>query len=83
LKEQVSYSTIDLEFYQTITQELQAADEKTAKDKFSEALASGWQGVVAIGVALTYIWPLLLIAAAAALLWIRFRNIRREGTKLV
>jgi uncharacterized protein DUF4349 len=79
LREQVSYSTINLEFYQTITQELQAADEKTLKDKFSEALSSGWQGVVAIAIALTYIWPLLLIGAVV--LWfIRFKNIRRSST---
>jgi hypothetical protein len=67
LKEQVSYSTINLEFYQTITQNIQAADEKPAKARFGEALASGWQGVVAISVAIAYIWPLLLIGTGVFL----------------
>jgi molybdopterin converting factor small subunit len=67
LRAQVSYSTINLEFYQTVAQPLQAGDEVTTKDKFTEALSSGWQGIVTITIALTYIWPLLIIAAATVI----------------
>lgn len=63
LRGQVSYSTINLEFYQTVAQQLQAGDEVTTQDKFAEALSSGWNGIVSITIALTYIWPLLIIAA--------------------
>jgi hypothetical protein len=77
LREQVSYSTIELEFYQTVTQEVRAAAEETVRDKFAEALDTGWEGVVAIGIALTYIWPLLL-AGVAALLIYRTRKSRAK-----
>lgn len=62
LKEQISYSTINLEFYQTITQEVAAADTITWKDKFRDAMATGWEGMITIVIALVYIWPILLIA---------------------
>jgi hypothetical protein len=77
LKEQVSYSTINLEFYQTITQNLHAGSEQTIRDKFSEALAIGWQGIVTISIALAYIWP-LLVAGGGVLLFIRLKNIRKS-----
>jgi type IV secretory pathway VirB6-like protein len=62
LRGQVSLSTINLEFYQTVEQQLQAGDEVKTKDKFTEALSSGWHGIISIAIALTYIWPLLIIA---------------------
>ena len=62
LRGQVSYSTINLEFYQTVEKQLQAGDEVKTKDKFAEALSSGWHGVISIAIAFTYIWPLLIIA---------------------
>jgi hypothetical protein len=80
LKEQVSYSTINLEFYQTITQEVRASAEPRTKDKFTDALTAGWQGVVTIGIALTYIWPLILMGAGV-LVFIRWRN-RRIAVKI-
>jgi hypothetical protein len=64
LRAQVNYSTINLEFYQTVEQQLQAGDDVTTKDKFADALFSGWQGIITITLALTYIWPLLIVAAA-------------------
>jgi hypothetical protein len=73
LRGQVSYSTIHLEFYQTVEQQLQAGDEIKTIDKFTAALSSGWQGLITLAIAIAYIWPLLIIAAAA-LLYIRFKR---------
>lgn len=75
LKEQVSYSTINLEFYQTITQDLHASAEPAAAEKFRHALSSGWGGVVAITLALAYIWPLIIIGAGV-LLFVRLRKLK-------
>jgi hypothetical protein len=59
LKSQVSYSTINLEYFQYITDKVAASDEHTTVGEFSKALATGWQGVVGVLIALTYLWPLL------------------------
>jgi hypothetical protein len=80
LKEQVSYSTINLEFYQTITQEVRTKVEPGVKDKFKDGLTTGWQGIVTIGIALAHIWPLILMGAGV-LVFIRWRN-RRIGVKI-
>jgi hypothetical protein len=69
LKEQVSYSTINLEFYQTITQEVIAGDQITKKERFTEALAAGWSGVVNVSLVFVYIWPLLFVGLIAVLLY--------------
>jgi hypothetical protein len=82
LKEQVSYSTINLEFYQTISQDLHASNETSAKDQFSHALKTGWTGVVAIAVALTYIWPLIIVMVVIFVI-LRHRTFRKMGTKPV
>ncbi|SKC85919.1 DUF4349 domain-containing protein [Ohtaekwangia koreensis] len=62
LKEQVSYSTINLEFYQTVSEEISAADTIGMKDNFLDALKTGWQGLLTVILGITYIWPILLIA---------------------
>jgi len=67
LKEQVSYSTINLEFYQTITQELTVTQEVTRKEEFTTALSTGWNGVVSVGIALTYLWPIFFIGILVGL----------------
>jgi DNA repair exonuclease SbcCD ATPase subunit len=76
LREQVSYSTINLEFYQTVAQEVHATNENPIGDQFKQGLLTGWHGVVAIGIILTYIWPLLIITAVLALYlaWKKKRN---------
>ena len=80
LKDQVSYSTINLQFYQTIAQELRAEDEIAFKDNFTDAMSTGWKGVIGLALALTYIWP-LIAAGACTLLFIRVRNARRVSPK--
>jgi DNA repair exonuclease SbcCD ATPase subunit len=67
LKDQVSYSTIQLEFYQTITQEITSADTPTLGDEFANALAAGWSGVIKVLIIFAYLWPLLLIGSSFGL----------------
>jgi hypothetical protein len=81
LREQVSYSTINLEFYQTITQELKAYEEPRTADEFKGALKAGLDGIIAVGLLLTYIWPLILIGLGV-LGYIRFKNIKRKAEKV-
>lgn len=71
LKEQISYSTINLEFYQTISQEVAAADTITWKDKLTDAMKTGWEGLITLVIALVYIWPILIVAAAI-IIYIKF-----------
>ncbi len=63
LKDQVSYSSINLEFYQTITQELKA--EVTGGDKFIEGLNTGLSGILNLVIVLAYLWPVIVVAIAA------------------
>jgi hypothetical protein len=65
LKDQVSYSTINLEFYQTITQELTA--EVPWGSKLKDALGTGWEGVLAVVIGVAYLWPLIVLVTAAVL----------------
>jgi DNA repair exonuclease SbcCD ATPase subunit len=76
LKDQVSYSSIHLEFYQTITQELQA--EATWVDKILEGLNTGWSGILTILVAIAYLWPLIIFGIAAIFL---VKYLRKRKTK--
>jgi hypothetical protein len=61
LKDQVSYSTINLEFYQTIAQDVIASDTETRSDQFAKALLAGWDGIVNVLILFTYVWPLIVI----------------------
>lgn len=72
LHDQVRYSTINLEFYQTVNQEVsQITSGPSFGQRFSNALASGLSGALEIVIGLTYLWPLLIIASIAFLLWRR------------
>jgi hypothetical protein len=81
LREQVSYSTINIEFYQTITQQVQASGDDGVRRRFSDALATGLDGVVTLGIALAYLWPLLLTGAAGWVVF-HFRSVRRRQAKM-
>jgi hypothetical protein len=73
LKDQVRYSTINLEFYQTIVQELKANNEPTMLEKIKDGLQTGWQGIVSLLIALAYVWPLLVISVMV-LYYLKFRK---------
>jgi hypothetical protein len=77
----VSYSTINIEFYQTITQQVQASSDDGVRRRFTDALATGWDGLVTLGVALAYLWPLLLTGIAGWIVF-HFRSVRRRQAKI-
>lgn len=60
LKDQVRYSSINLEFYQTITERV-AQHKELMSDKFFAALTAGLDGLLNIVIGIVFIWPLLLI----------------------
>ena len=64
LKDQVGYSTINLEFYQTITQVV-AETEENYLQKITDAFSLGWVAIKNVAVGLVYIWPLFLLGALA------------------
>jgi flagellin-like hook-associated protein FlgL len=78
LKDQVAYSTINLEFYQTITQELKA--EPTWAEKFVEGLKTGLTGILNIVIVLAYLWPLMIVGAVVA---VAVRYIKRKKVRAV
>jgi hypothetical protein len=62
LHDQVRYSTINLEFYQTVSQDVAVISETPGfTDRFSNALATGLAGAVEILIGLTYLWPLFAL----------------------
>jgi vacuolar-type H+-ATPase subunit D/Vma8 len=75
LKDQVSYSTVNLEFYQTITQQIAESETNTTGKEFKEALTAGWNGVVNVLLVLTYAWPLLALGLTTGLFyWFKKRR---------
>lgn len=61
LEDRVSYSTINLEFYQTIMQQIAETETTSTGKEFKEALSAGWNGIVNFAIVLAYIWPLLAL----------------------
>jgi DNA repair exonuclease SbcCD ATPase subunit len=68
LKDEVRYSTINLELYQRVEQVV-AGNEATTLSDMQQALASGWRGLVAVLTGILYLWPLLILSAVATLLY--------------
>lgn len=69
LKDQVAYSTINLEFYERVTpSETIASDEDPAWSKFGVAFMSGLTGAIEVLIKLTSVWPLLVLAGVSFLL---------------
>jgi hypothetical protein len=77
LKSQVSYSTINLEYYQKVVEQIAGSDEETTFDQFHKALTSGWNVLVGVIIALVYLWPLFIIAGIVAMIYfLRHRKTR-------
>lgn len=83
LEDQLAFSTIDLELYQSpivhaSTEPDVDAIVKTAQpglmQQLREGLASGWAMGMSIIVVLAYAWPLLLVMAAVLAGWLVFRK---------
>jgi hypothetical protein len=75
LKDQVTYSTINLEFYQTIEQKIAPVEEPGFITKAGAALTVGWSGVSDITLGLLHIWPLIILAAGALYIFYRKRKL--------
>jgi hypothetical protein len=71
LRDQVRYSTINLEFYQTVSQQVAAAPGPDLSRKFATAFAAGFAGAVELVIALTYLWPLLIVILFSFMVWRR------------
>jgi hypothetical protein len=83
LREQVSYSTINLELYQTVTQEIRTSNQASTTEQFKTALSTGYEGIIAVILAITYVWPLIL-AALGILTFLKYRAIiKRNGSRIV
>jgi hypothetical protein len=80
LKDQESYSTINLEFYQRIEQEIASIDDVSWTNRFEKGLRSGWEGVLTLAVILAHMWPLLIIAGIAG---VSYRNWKKKRARLV
>lgn len=68
LKSQVSYSTINLEYFQKVAEQT-ASNEETISGKFTRAIATGWSVVVGVVIALTYLWPIMIVAGIVAIVY--------------
>ena len=69
LKDQVSLSTLHVEFYEQIKKQ----DKKTS-NQFSKALKSGWKGLESFLVVIATIWPLLIIGFIIFLVIRRYKS---------
>ena len=69
LKDQVAYSTINLEFYELVsTSGDVASTEDPVWTKFADAFTNGLTGAINILIFLTELWPLIMISALAFVL---------------
>jgi hypothetical protein len=72
LKDQVTYSTVNLEFYQSIENVI-IADDDNLTTKMGEAVSTGFNGILMFVVAVLYIWPIIVIALGIVL-FLKFRK---------
>ncbi|MFZ6009601.1 MAG: DUF4349 domain-containing protein [Bacteroidota bacterium] len=74
VKDQVSYSTINLEFYQTIEENIASTPEESLGMKFKKAFSVGLDGLISFSIRLAYVWPLFF----AGLLAVVFLKLRKK-----
>lgn len=75
LKDEVRYSTINLEFYQPVSETI-ADNEPSVTHEFSQAFTTGLNGVVKVSLFIVYLWPILVIATGIAFFIVRRRQLR-------
>ncbi|MGC4022613.1 MAG: DUF4349 domain-containing protein [Cyclobacteriaceae bacterium] len=80
LKEKVRYSTIKIEMYQ-ITERQTAEVKKgpTLPDKFATAFVSGLKSLAEVLLAITYLWPFLIIGGVGYFIWNRRKRMVKVG----
>lgn len=70
LNNRVDYSTLDVSFYKKM-----AEHRVVEENRFGRAFRNGWDGLVALIIGLTSIWPFLIIFGGGGyLLWRRWRR---------
>jgi hypothetical protein len=70
LSEKVRYSTIKLEIYQVVEQQIADGTlNSSLLRKFSHAFFSGLSSLADVLVGLTYLWPFVLLVSGALLIW--------------
>jgi hypothetical protein len=72
LRDQVRYSTINLEFYQRVEQTLSSVGPSTGV-QFRDAFKGGYEAMVTVFIALAYLWP-AIIGGILAFVVIKFRK---------
>jgi hypothetical protein len=73
LKDQVAYSTINLEFYQPLNEVIIAEENNSLTAKMGDALNTGFEGVLLFVVAILYVWPVIIIALSIVM-FLKFRK---------
>lgn len=78
MSSRVSYSTIQVEIYETITYKEQPISyEKGFGAKAKEGLAAGWNFIQNIAIAFIYVWPILLLLIIGFVFYRRWRKRRK------
>jgi hypothetical protein len=77
LKDQVSYSTLDLKFYEDVKTEIIAEDNHTL-DMFADAFSSGLHGIIEVALLLTHLWPIIIVSIIGLLIY----RLRRKPAPL-
>ncbi len=81
LDKQVNYSTISLSFYQLLPYTYNASQRDGFFARLLNAMDDGWQGFLSFMVALTSLWPFLMMGVGLVYL-IRKLRARRKAKKL-
>ncbi|SFF49753.1 protein of unknown function [Thermoflexibacter ruber] len=79
LKNQVQFSTIHLNYYQT-NEKYQKPPKASFLNKVGESLVEGWEGLLGFLIGLVSVWPLLIAVAGVAWWWIRRRKKKKNQT---
>jgi hypothetical protein len=76
LNDQVSYSTVNIEFYESIDYLPQPEDGFFSK--VYKGIKTGWDGLLSFVVGIFYIWPFIIFAGSIFYLIRRWRNNRKQ-----
>ena len=69
LKDQVQYSTIRLNYYETIDGYTKPPKTTSFWSKVVDAFGTGWQGLLNFLVGMIYLWPILIVLALIIWWW--------------
>ncbi len=84
LNHQVSYSSINLNVYQTLEYKYNPEKLPNFFQRLKKAVNLGWNGIVVFFLFLIGIWPLWILAVVGYYMWryiVRYRRERKKGEK--